>query len=306
MDHNFKINETFFPGFKVHEIVDNNLKKGILKDIPFLLTYDTFPTRSISQMVYSNYLKNYLYEPIDNTAIIYLYLINNLSTNFCLYIKDGNIYSVKHRFKNNLFKGTLFECQRYPKNIMYVTNLLIHNGIPFEGNLDDIIRNLNDLIDNSYQPDPILDPISLEVKPIVQSNYIKSLIQEYQPKNLLCRHPDGKQLMILTGPFDLDQEQTDKEEKIDISAISSLQIRNDLLYFRLKYTDKSDVYHLYSLMNNSEIFFDLADVASIKTSRFLRTVQNNSIVLCRYNPDFNRWCPVLKSKRKRPDPIIQM
>ncbi len=312
MDRNFKINESFIPGKKVFELLNKEMKLNIINSIPLPLNYTTYPNRTILPLRYTSELRDYLFEPIQDTNLIYLYLINFMSTNFCFYIQNGNVYSVKHRFTNHLFKGTLFECQYSSKEsskshnssinqpCMYIVNLLIQNGQIVNMNLYDNLKALNEIIDYNYHPDVILDPIKLLIKPIVNMYYLRSLILIHQPNAILCRHRNGKQLMILPGPFNTIQKQQD--------VVFEYQKFNPkyLVYFRLKYTDKSDIYKLYSLnRNNEEVFYDYADVATIRTSRFIRSIPDNSIILCRYNPSFGRWCPIKSTKNRTKPDIIE-
>lgn len=308
MDNNFKINETFLQGKKVHELINKEMKLNLLDSLPLQLNYTTYPTRTITDMIYNSDLKNYLFEPINDTNLIYLYLINFMSTNFCFYIYNGNVYSVKHRFTNNTFKGTLFECQLDSKQSdqpvnrsnqkMYIVNLLIHQGASVTLNLNETIRTINDLLNFSYKPDLILDPVELCIKPIVSANYLQSLILVHQCANILCRHLNGTTLMILPGPFNIQSKTVINHQYQRLNP-------NLLIYFKIKYTEHPDVYYLHALNRDyEEIFYDYADVPSIKVSRLIRTFPNNSIVLCGFNPGFKRWRPIyLAGKRLLPDII---
>lgn len=278
MDDNFVISN--FLSKNVYELNDIKMKQEILNQ-ENLKNINTkgYSNRTIIDLKYSNQLLECYFEIKTNKKLCYLYLINYLSTNFCLLIvpidNSYKIYSVKYRFIDHLFKGTLFECE-YDNDSIEIINLLIHNGKIINIDIKSILKNINEIINYKFIPDPILDFKKLSLKSIVTFNYLRSLING-RNIDIICRFNDNVRIMIIPGPFDtkIYKEKDNLTEYLDT---------NKILNFKLKKTNKSDIYYL------NDIY--LADVSTVEISKFLKTIPDGSIVKCKFNKNFNRWTPI--------------
>lgn len=115
----------------------------------------------------------------------YLFLTTFQKQKFCLYfdVEMKEIYSVRHRFDEDLFDDTLLEGELIKVSqqhyIYLVSDLLIlHEKINTE-HLDKKLTTLHKIVEIKHRPDPGFDPCQLLVKDFVEYKYMESLMNNH-------------------------------------------------------------------------------------------------------------------------------
>lgn len=278
------------------------------------------------------------YYNINEKNYTYLYLTQLNGVNFCFYIEphNGKIVSVKHRFADELYKGTMFEGKivkaendRYYYLISDLVILTNHVHKPGKNgemyfSMDtftlETMRKINKILDTEFVSDPVLDVVHIELLDFVHYRYIQSLMTDYLNrvpysncvKGLILRPTSNVRtniIYIFNGGVHKDlklPKYTESKTQIKKTAIQIDTLKRTIC-FKLKKTRKPDVYELFLRDGSSECFYDIASVPDMKNSHLIHSffpkTYHYIIASCRYDPKFKRWTPFRKSERKTPDDI---
>jgi hypothetical protein len=270
-----------------------------------------------------------------NVEFSYLFLTQYSGINFCFYLlSDGRIVSVKHRFSDSLYeKDTMFEGQIID-NYYIISDLVIHDGHTYQAGIPAKISRINKIMDNQYVRSLALDSYRIEVKDHVYPQFMESLVTTHYKSQLYKNHVNGilfrhcindkrfrasknpvpERQHLYIGKSDLhftvqDEIDTNNEiSKRERDGFNKYCLRQRVT-FKLKKTEKPDIYNLYIQRNRHDYFFDIADVSNLKTSRLIRKMFEKNpryhyiIVNCEYYENFGRWQPISTSSKPYPDNI---
>ena len=258
----------------------------------------------------------------------YLYLTIYNGINFCFYLTNNQIISVKHRFSDILFKqDTLFEGKlvkgKSNRHYFLVSDLIIHENHTFFTDLVRKLRVINTILMDQHQPDPVLDPCCIKLQDFVEYQYLESFIGkylkkiDYRPDGLIFRPvqaKDTKNMVFLFKPRfhkNLRVPHIRAETRSDIKTYSIdrqlLPSETDKVCFKLKKTRKPDVYELYLTDGKNDCYCDIAHVPDIGSSHQIRKLfpakYHYIIASCKWNEPFKRWVPYRRSNRNKPDSV---
>jgi len=257
----------------------------------------------------------------------FLYITTYNNTNYCLHIEpdNGKITSVKYRFADNLYcQDILFE-GKIAGNYFLINDLVIQKNRTYTDDLKSKLRLMNDLIHNPeyHQDDPVLDNLKLIVQDFVPYQYLYSFCKDFwktlpykkyitgvvfrsinpgDAKNMIFSFKSGfhNKLNIPKVPFEKDQTKI-------INNINKNSTHRDVVCFKLKKTNKPDIYHLYLTDGKNDYYCDIADIPNMKVSHLVKSLFPPKYhfinVNCHWNPQFGRWQPFKRSFRKTPDSI---
>ena len=166
----------------------NVIKKNIFDKINidiFSKSYKLLNKDNFKRLINEKYLCTL--RSFGKTYLLYLVRINK--QNYCLFInkKMNDIISVRIKFKDDLFNGTLIYGELIKdndKNWIYVINdIYIYKGIPLKTKpLLKRIELLKNIFNTEYNKDINLDPCTFIVKDFYTYNYLNSLKDDYSKK----------------------------------------------------------------------------------------------------------------------------
>lgn len=227
--------------------------------------------------------------------ILYLVKINN--QNYCLFInrKKMDIISVRIKFKEDLFNGTLIYGELIKdndKNWIYVMNdIYLYKGISLKFKpLLKRIEILNNIFVSEHNKDDNLDPCLFVVKEYYNYNNLLSLKDDY-----------SKDINYKTSGYIFNNENTINDIYIYIYPENRNKNKNkniDHIFFKIKDTRLPDVYELYCYDSNNLIKYGYASIPNIKISKLIQKIFSNNIndediiISCEYSKQFNKWIPI--------------
>jgi len=276
---------------KLVNVIKNNIFDKINIDI-FSKSYKILKKDNLKELMNDKFLCTL--RSFGQTYLLYLVKINN--QNYCLFInkKKNDIISVRIKFKDDLFNGTLIYGELMKdndKNWIYVINdLYIYKGTSLRDKpLLKRIELLKNIFNNQYNNDVNLDPCTFIVKDFFEYNYLKSLKDDY-----------SKKINYRTSGFMFIKESTINETLIYIypENRNKNSVKKDNIFFKIEETNLPDVYELYCYDNNNLIKYGYASIPNIKISKLMQDIfkkvdnETDVIVECEYSKQFNKWIPI--------------
>tara|TARA_Y100001958_G_C21182923_1_gene512480 strand:- start:435 stop:1385 length:951 start_codon:yes stop_codon:yes gene_type:complete len=295
------INKTGFCNKEIDNIISNDLKDYILKDIKRRTGIDH---KHRYAKIYNDAYKKNLNNPhilclktFGNPYLMYCTQINNV--NYCLLIdkkiKKGHVYPkmyiVLYRFKSDLFKGSLFETElvRDKSN-----NWLLHIGdiYNYKGNttsdmeICDRMNIITNILENDFIDDTFTNVCPIEVKKyfnMYEKDEIKTFI------NSLNYKIRGFYFVPINITYsNILYMFTDD----DINHIYSITDENKKLIFKITKTMKSDVYELYLNTKENIQKVGYAYLSNYQKSKYVKElfdVKEDINVICKFNEFFKKW-----------------
>lgn len=264
-------------------------------------------------------------------TLLYLTVIDG--TNHCFYIsrsrsKNGQIevISVKHRFHDSLFAGdTVFEGKmvknQHQRWSYLINDIVVHQRHTFTTDLRTKLQTINKMLEQNYIADPILDAVEISLQDFVDYQYIESFATDYLADLAYRDSVDGlifrsvadggasnkivpfKSLSTITTH--LPPVKTCNQEVAKIQLKGQSTISRNSICFKLKKTKVPDIYELYLTNGTTDIYVDIAGIPDLKTSQTVKRMFTNGfhyvIAVCKWDPNFKRWTPFMRSSRKVPD-----
>ena len=306
-----EINKTGFCNKQIDNIISNDLKDYILKDIKLRTGIDH---RSRYAKIYNNAYKKNLNNPhivclktYGNPYLMYCTQINNI--NYCLLIdkkvKKGHsypkMYIVLYRFSDELFKGTLFETElvRDKSN-----NWLLHIGdiYTYKGNttkeieITDRMNIISNILENEFVDDSFTNVCSIEIKKYFDMDDKDNIKNFITKLNYKIR---GFYFVPINVTYSNILYMFSEE---DIEDIYSITEENKRLVFRIIKTMKSDVYELYLNAKDNIQKIGYAYISNYEKSKYIKELfdknENEINVDCKYNNFFKKW-EVLEETKNR-------
>ncbi len=323
MDSNFK--KIDYAGGTAHIVINASMRDAILCKLQKYYHLQLFPRGH--QPYRKTYLKlssgqtnlrhDYLIRYLLNIEKSYIYTTVHNGTRFCFHIvydKGVALYSVKHRFSEDLFQGDmLLEGSlidtRSP--LFLVDDIIVYDGRTVDLYLEDKLKLLNEIMDTKYRPDPVMDPCTVMLADHIEAKYFSSFMEEYlqtlpykQYVEGVVFVPLGKSQTNLTCKI-LPQAGVALPRKASHSIVVA-DPRVDVFCFSVEKTGVPDVYSLYVSDGAKLIYYDQACVPDKATSLKLHNMfraKGTVIMTCHYNNTFKRWIPSTVSTRKKPDDV---
>jgi len=307
---------TSFCNVQIDNITTNEAKEYILNQMSILCSGIKFNSRyaKVYNEQYSKNLKNphiFCLKSSGSPYLLFLSQINN--TNYCFLIdKKTNekypypkILIVPYDFSNDLYKGTLFECELIrDKNHNWSLGI---NDIYYNTakNMSKIIiidrlNSVHSILKEEYEENeysktcPIFIKKYFDYKEInfVQNYFIPKLPYNIRGFYFVPMRTDYSKILYL---FPRDNEQMSKKHNV---------ISKDTFTFRIMKTMKADVYELYLKENDNLVKKGIALVQTTELSHKLLSFFENKNqmsevkVECKLNEEFNKWVPLKLSNEE--------
>lgn len=278
---------------KKSTLLDSNTVNELIKQIKFKLKFNFESQNIIDLENHESYLKNNPYLATFDTkgTKFLLYLTRHQNKNFCLFIDYSNvnklkIYSVKFRFNNELYNGTLLDGEismNDKKSWIYlITDIYYESNRNVKYELfSEKLQIISNILKNKYIYDDFMNVCHIQMKSFFLYSHFDIL------RNKLN---DSNNYDILFVPEKFNMEKL----RITISTIKKTEIVSTTIQnFEIKQTEIPDVYKLYK----GKEFHSIAGIAKLETSLFVRNLFNNNnnnisiIVKCNYSNRFKSWIP---------------
>tara|TARA_B110000285_G_scaffold231613_1_gene300734 strand:+ start:2800 stop:3765 length:966 start_codon:yes stop_codon:yes gene_type:complete len=301
--------KTSFCNVQIDNITTNEAKEYILNQMSILCSGIKFNSRyaKVYNEQYSKNLKNphiFCLKSSGSPYLLFLSQINN--TNYCFLIdKKTNekypypkILIVPYDFSNDLYKGTLLECELIrDKNRKWSLGI---NDIYYDKatNMSKIIiidrqNSIHSILKEEYKENeysktcPIFAKKYFDYKEIdfVQNNFIPKLPYNIRGFYFVPMRTDYSKILYL---FPRDKEQISKKQNV----------KKDIFIFRIMKTMKPDVYELYLKDNDNLVKKGIALVQTTGLSHKLLSFFENKNqmsevkVECKLNEEFKKWVPL--------------
>lgn len=324
--------------------VKNNILNKLTDDYEVCINKKGFVL--IQEKYYPNLKKNQHVMTIkSNGNSYYLFLTKYNNINTCFYIdkkiKQGfqfpRILLLKQRFSEDIFNDTLIEGELVRKEnnkwIFLISDLHVYKGIKINSNIIDKYNTIYNILTNEYIPDIYLDPCQYQVKKIFNYEKINDLLNDFIPQlpyNVkgIIFHPINKKYNNLfymlknnnhkkeSVKIGIDNKKNDGLKDIKQQVLQSIKninidnINNIIIRFKIIHTENPDIFNLHILNNNNYIFYDIANVQTLKTSKLVKKIfkENNEkdiIVNCKYSLKFKKWEPISLSESKEPHSFME-
>jgi len=276
---------------KKSTLLDFDTVKDLIKQIKFKLKFNFESQKIIDLKNHESYLEENPYLATFDTkgTKFLLFLTIFQRKKYCLFInyKDVNklkIYSVKFRFSDELYNGTLLdgELTMNDKNswIYLVTDIYYESGncIKYTA-LSDKLQIISNILKNKYKYDDFMNVCHIQLK----SFFL------YSHFDILKNKETENQYDIVFVPEYFKMEKL----KVTISSIKKKQIITSTIdNYEIRKTEIPDVFKLFK----NDKFHSIACIAKLDTSIFVRNLFNNNnknpiIVKCNYSKRFDSWIP---------------
>jgi hypothetical protein len=268
-----------------------------------------------SHQTQAQHLKHdYLIRYLLNAKKSYIYATLYNGIKFCFHIVDDKLYSVKHRFSEDLFLGdTLLEGSLVTAAgkayYFLVDDIIVYDGHTIDMHLEDKLKLLNEIIDTKYRADPVMDPCRILLADHVEAKYFRSFMEDYLQNLPYKDCVEGIVFVPLEGQANLTCNilpiagQTVRKTTKD--SIIVADPKTTICNFLVEKTEIPDVYNLY-INAGAKSYYDQACVPDKATSLMLYNTFKHTytcIMRCNYNAHLRGWTPTSVSSKKGPDDI---
>ncbi len=274
---------------KNHEII-NESNVDILNKQPHLVTFDI------------------------NSHPFLLFLTTIKSRKYCLFIENkGNlnlkIYSVKFRFSNELYNGTIFEgeltlndrqCWIYFINNIYCMNGNILKCMPLSKRLETI----SDIIKKKYKYDEYMNVCHVQIKSYFLYHHLEMLKELKKIKNskilFIPENDDDKSYIFYLNNHNNNNHNHNHRNNTYVrkNVSTSKNIDSKESIFQIVETDLTEVYKLWTYNERKRIYKGIACISGLHISKFVKKLfeqvnnKNDIYVYCKYSDHFKSWIPV--------------
>lgn len=248
-----------------------------------------------------------------NAPRVRLYITKVKGVNRSIYeYNSGKTVVAVHRFSESLFeKDLLLVGYLLDSRVFMVEDIIINRGEDVSSlPIDKRLVILNEIIDQHYVPDPVLETNSIVVKEYVEYDFLHSFYTEHALKQsyslyinglVFCPLGPGRNIRV-TPETELLTRKTGRI--LDPYAERHTIVANPAVsecIFTVKKTQKPDVYELYLLDKEGLIrYYDIACVPTKDESKKIKRLLSGSgcPIKCIFNREFGRWMPYERSNKK--------
>ena len=312
--------KTSFCGTKIDNITVDETKEYILNQMSIFCSGIKFNSRyaKIYNDQYSKNLNNphlFFLKSSGTPYLLFLTQINN--TNYCFLIdkKTNNKYSfpkiliVPYNFSNDLYSGTLFECElikdKYNNWSLGINDIYYNSGKNMKKTvIIDRINSINNILESKFLETEYSKICPLFVKRYfdynkvheVKNKFIPSLSYNIRGVYFVPMRVDYSNILYLF-PKD-DKLNNLPQQKQDIKIDENTKI------FRIMKTMKPDVYELYLNDEDNLVKKGIALVQNTELSHKLfsyfenKTQMDEVKVECKLDTNFNKWKPICLSDKE--------
>jgi len=289
---------------KKSTLLDYETVTDLIKQIKFKLKFNFEKQKEKSLKNNENDLiKNPYLATFDTKGTKFLlYLTIFQRRKYCLFIDYTNvnklkIYSIKFRFSNDLYKGTLLDGEIVMNDkkswIYLITDIYYEEGNNVKYNkFSEKLQQISNILKSKYKYDDFMNVCHIQMK----SYFLYSHFEILKNKNI----NNNTKYDVLFIPENF------REHRLKVT-LTSLEIKEDIKstieLFEIKKTETPDVYKLYK---DNQDFVGIACIAKLQTSLFVRNLFNNNneksiIVKCNYSKRFDSWIPIEKISTRPSD-----
>jgi len=275
-------------------LLDKKIVNLLLKHLKFKLKFDfkiqnivELNNQTINGLVNNPHLVTY--ENNGGKFLLFLTTLNNKK--YCLFIDYNDqtklkVYSVKLRFNEKLYKGTLFNGELVLNNkdswvylisdIYYISGKLIKYK-----KFSEKIQIMTDILKNLYKFDDFMNSCHIQLKPYFLYSHFDIIKDKGEYNRKILFVPEFFNMPLISC-------------KIESSKISNLNT-NKVTIFEIRDGGLPDVYKLY--VNGR--YHCVAGVSKIKTrdyikKLFLNKKNGNLYIKCKYNIILKTWVPIIE------------
>ena len=298
-----EINKTGFCNKQIDNIISNDLKEYILKDLKLRTGID-YKSRyaKVFNELYKKNLKNphlICLKSYGNPYLLFLTKINNV--NYCLLIdkkvKKGHIYPkmyiVLYRFKEELFNGTLLETELVRDNsnnwILLISDIYYNKEKSTnEIKITERVNSINNILENEFVDDNFTNICPIQIKKYFDTNETENIINFINKLNYKIRGYYFIPINVVhSNILYMFSEK-------DINDIYSITEENKRLIFRIIKTAKPEIYELYLNSKDNIKKIGYAYISNYDKSKYIKelfdeTDTENINVICKYNNSFDKW-----------------
>jgi len=264
--------------------IDDNTKRILYNQITQQYQFEHKPTLKLgNQMPHKEYLVT-INKKNKYNFLLFLTRINNKNYSVFVYNNKGQLhfYSVKLRFSEELYNGTLFKGELVKNKkqcwIFYISDLVYYKQQYYlNDKMSNKLQILANILKDEYEFDDFMNVCHLQIKSYFTFNHL---------------HFIKKDCQILFVPEHFNQHIYSYDivlPKKEITQVENNEERN----FKIRKTNTSDVYELYNIKTNT--FDSIACVNKLKTSLFLRKEfedKDSFITKAKYSTYFSCWIPI--------------
>lgn len=261
----------------------------------------------------------------------FLYLTNIDGINYCFYIDKKvdaprhiypRILSVKYRFDEQLYNGTLFDgeliCDAEGRWYFILADVLVYQDKMLTGKT--IITKMEliyYILENNYKADMVLDICPFQIKKLFTYKEIDYILKNYIP-NLpyntkgICFNTLNPQYSSYIYMFNQSERIPSKYKKQNTHPKQIKQKQSEVQkthVFKIIETSTSQIYDLYCTNKGKLIKNGVAYVGDASHRQFIdhlfKTAPSkiNVMVECYYVARYRKWKPIHKSSNEEPDDI---
>lgn len=250
-----------------------------------------------------------------NLPRVRLYITKIRGFNRCIYeYPSGKTVTGAHRFSESLFDKDVLLVGYLLDKTFIVEDIQVNRGETTDSlPIDKRLSIVNEIIDQQYTPDPVLETNSIVAKEYVEYEFLHSFYTEHALKQpyalyinglIFCPLGPGKNIRI-TKETDLPLKKPNYSRTTDNYAERHTIVTCPAVtecVFTVKKTGKPDVYELYLLDKEGvSRYYDIACVPTKEDStKIKQLISTNSpvAVKCVFNREFGRWMPYERSNKK--------
>ena len=288
------------------KINDENMKKSILKSLESYIN-----TNDRGYKFLDNSMLNYLkinkhligLSTFGKKFMLYLTTINDKK--YCIYYnkKTNDFISVRHRFKDDIFKNTLIDGELLKDTDtdnwrFSVSDIYAHKGESLnKHNLNERLVLLDDMFQNDFTVDNNFDVATFDIKQYFEYKHLEDLYINYMDtlpyrcSGILFKNVNINEKYLL---YIFQENRTKKVIACDkIKQPSQSSVKS----FQIKKTDLPDIYELYCSKDGTVYKYGYSGVTTLNNSIFILNLfkdtskETDIYVKCSYNKLFNKWVP---------------
>ena len=300
--------KTSFCNVEIDNITTNESKEYILNQMSILCSDIKYNSRyaKVYNDQYSNNLKNPHIICLKSSGTPYLLFLTQINnTNYCFLIdkkiKEGysypKIFIVPYHFKNDLYKGTLFECELIrDKNIQWslsIGDIYYHLGKNMNKTI--IIERMNiihSILKNETIESEFTKTCPIQIKKYFDYKDIHYALNEFAPQ--LNYNTRG----LYFVPLRIDYSNILYIFPKELNPVIMKETKKTTKCFRIMKTMKPDVYDLYLSNGDNIIKQNIALVQTTLLSHTLlqyfenKNYDDEILVECKFNEKFKKWEPI--------------